>query len=105
MSISSISGKRYRIRSGIRFSLFIAISIIVVVIISNAFLGLNDASSLTEYEYKEIEIYQGDTLWDIAGEYMDGYKDIRRAVYILKEINGIEACELRTGQTILVPVN
>ena len=100
-----ISGKKYRLRSGIRFSLFIAISMVIIVMISNSFLGLNNASSLTQREYIEIEIQPGDTLWDLAGIYMSDYKDIRRAVYTLKEINGIEAHELQTGRTLLIPVN
>ena len=100
-----ISGKKYRIKSGIRFSLFIAVSMLILVMISNTFLGLDNASSLTQHEYMEIEIQTGDTLWDLAGEYMSGYNDVRRAVYTLKEINGIEAHELRAGRTLLIPVN
>ena len=101
----SIAGKSYRIKSRLRFTLFIAAAIVLIVMISNTFLGLNNASSLTQQEYIEIEVQSGDTLWNLAREYMSDDNDIRRAVFTLRQINGIAAHELQAGQTILIPVN
>ena len=100
-----ISGKRYKIKSRSRFTLFIALAIVFMVMASNTFLGLNDVSSLTERQYTEITVKSGDTLWGIAGEYMTGSGDIRKSVYTLCRINGISADELKAGQTLRVPVN
>ena len=100
-----ISGKIYRVKSRSRFSLFIAFVIVVIVMISNTFLGLNDASSLTQQSYIEITVQHGDTLWNIANKYMPENKDIRRAVYTLCRINEISAHELKAGQILLIPVN
>jgi len=101
----AISGKKYRIKSGSRFILFPAAVIVSIAMISNTFLGLNNASSLTQQEYIEVEVQCGDTLWGIAKEYMPEDKDIRRGVYTLRQINGIAPQELKKGQIILVPVN
>lgn len=100
-----ISGKLYRIKSGSRFTFFIALLIVFVVMASNTLLGLNNASSLTQKEYIQIEVERGDTLWDIANKYMPESKDIRRSVYTLCDVNGIAAHELKEGQILIIPVN
>ena len=101
----SISGKKYRLKSRRRFTIFIAMIMVIGVMISNTFLGLNDVSSMTKKNYIEIEVQHGDTLWDLAREYMHENKDIRRAVYTLRQVNGIAAHELKAGQTILIPID
>ena len=100
----TISGKRYKVKSRFRFTLFIAFLIVCTVMVSNTLMGLNDASSMTKQEYKEITIQYGDTLWNIASQYMPESNDIRRAVYRLCQINEISAHELKAGQTLLIPV-
>ena len=100
-----ISGKIYRIKSGGRFTLFVAFLLVVIVMASNSLLGLNNASSLTQKQYIEIEVEYGDTLWDIANRYMPDNNDVRRSVYTLCNINGIYAHELKAGQTLFIPVN
>jgi len=97
--------KKHRIKSRSRFTLFVALSIVFLVVISNTILGMDNASSMTEEKYMEISVKAGDTLWAIAGKYMPDSKDIRRSVYTLCETNGISADELMAGQVLLVPVN
>ena len=100
----TISGKRYKVKSGSRFTLFIAFMIVFIVIFSNTALGLNSVSSLTQQEYIEITIQHGDTLWNIANQYMSENNDIRRAIHMLCKINEISAHELKAGQILLIPV-
>jgi cell division protein YceG involved in septum cleavage len=101
----TISGKRYKVKHRSRFTLFIAFLIVFIVMVSNTFLGLNNASSFTQQEYIEITIQHGDTLWNIARKYMPENNDIRKAVHTLCNINEIYAHELKAGQILLIPVN
>ena len=52
--------------------------------------------------YKSIQITSGDTLWNIAENYMPSDMDTREAVYIIKKVNNIDST-VRDGQTILIP--
>lgn len=97
--------KRYRINSRIRFTIFVALTIILVTMVANFVLGINVADSSTIQNYAEIEVASGDTLWSIAGEYMQDNKDIRKAVYDLGKLNDISAAELQAGMKILVPIS
>lgn len=100
----NIAGKTYRIKSRTRFTLFIAIALILIVTMANTILGFNDASSMTLQEYISIEIEAGDTLWQIASDYMPDDMDPRMAVHKLCQINSIDAEMLQPGQIIKVPV-
>ena len=99
-----ISGNKYRIKSRGRFTLSIVILIIFAVTTSYSLLGFSDASSMTEQTYLTVEVQYGDTLWNIARTYMPDHGDVRKAVHQLCLLNGITACGLQAGQTLLIPV-
>ena len=46
----SIAGRTYKVKSRIRFTIFVAITIILAVTFMNTVLGFNNASSLTMEE-------------------------------------------------------
>ena len=96
--------KRYKITNRFRFTIFVALTIILVTTLVNFALGLNTAASLTMQEYMEIDISSGDTLWSIAQNYMPDDMDIRDAVGHLCDLNNITAEELYAGMTIQVPI-
>lgn len=96
--------RRYRITNRLRFTVFVALTIILATTFVNFALGLNTASSLTMQEYTEVDISSGDTLWSIAQSYMPADMDIRDAVGYLCDLNDISADELYAGMTIQVPV-
>ena len=96
--------KRYRIKNRVRFASFIVISLLLVCTIFNTALGFNDALALSEQQYIEIEVESGDTLWTIADEYMPDDMDIREAVYMICEVNDVDANTLYAGQTLNIPV-
>jgi len=101
----TISGKTYRVKARGKFTLFIAFMIVLIAIISSTVFGATGADSLGQYEYIQITVQHGDTLWNIARTYMPGVNDIRRAVHILCKVNEISAHELKAGQILLIPVN
>ncbi|MCL1982464.1 MAG: LysM peptidoglycan-binding domain-containing protein [Clostridiales bacterium] len=100
----TVSGKKYRIKSSGRFTLFAAAIIVLLILISNALLGLGSASSMTEQAYIEITVQHGDTLWNIAKTYMPSSIDTRKLVYELCQLNGIAAHELKAGQVLVIPI-
>ncbi len=53
--------------------------------------------------YKTICVEAGDTLWDIAGEYVEG-TDVSRQEYIEEvcELNGLNPDEIQAGEHIVV---
>ena len=96
-------GKRYRIMSEFRFTLFLLVCIILIFLMGNAFIVLNPAVSLTEKNYETVEISMGDTLWEIASRYAPDNMDIRRAVYKLQALNNLNAADLMPGMVIKIP--
>src|SRR5665647_3129556 len=95
---------KYRLKSKFRFTVFVVIMMLMLVTISNTILGINSASSLTKPEYASIQIKYGDTLWNLASEYNQDGKDIRKFVYEICELNEISADSIYPGQSILIPV-
>lgn len=57
-----------------------------------------------EYKYyKSIELSYGDTLWDIAEEYMnEDYDSIYEYIDELKDINGLESDDIHDSQYLMV---
>ena len=62
-----------------------------------------DIASYNKY-YASIRIESGDTLWNIADEYVEGF-NISKADYIAEicEINGISENNIHAGDYIVVP--
>lgn len=53
--------------------------------------------------YKSIELRSGDTLWDIAREYMDeNYDSIDDYIKELMEINGLTSDQIQEGRYLTV---
>lgn len=95
--------KKYRIKSKIRFTLFMTIAILMTISITGTLIGANNAESLTKPVYSEILVQSGDTLWDLAREFGPGGQDVREVVYEICRINDISADSIYPGQTILIP--
>ncbi len=96
--------KTYKIKSRFRFTVFIVTMLLITVTSANTMLGFYDASSLTVKEYITVEICDGDTLWQLAKDYMPSDMDPRKAVRNLCNINNISAEELYAGQTLQIPI-
>lgn len=52
------------------------------------------------------EVADNETLWDIAADVTDNEHDIRRTVYSLQQLNGLDNnCTLQPGQKIKIAPN
>ena len=83
-------------------------SIIAVVMIATVFLRSTSAQAapaeVTYKYYTSIQVESGDTLWDIASEYVsDEYSDVHEYMNEVCTINHISEDEIHAGQYIVVP--
>ena len=92
----------YRITSRSRFIAFVAISIILFTMIFNFAFTLNTAQSGTVDQYIKVGVMSGDTLWSIAETYMPDM-DTREAVYIIKQVNGLDSNIISAGAVLEIP--
>lgn len=91
------------IKSKPRFITFILICMFVITGVFNTVTGSIAAhASDSPQEYISVCVDTGDTLWDIAQDYMPDDMDTREAVYIIKKTNDIGS-SISEGQTLLIP--
>ncbi len=100
-----INGRFYRIKSNFRFTIFVALAIVLAVLSVNAMLGLNQASGMENLEYIKVIVQPGDTLWDLTKEYMGNDLDPRKGVSIICSMNKTSPEQLKPGDILLIPVN
>ncbi len=100
--------KRYYIKSKIRFTIFVTIMLLIIVMsisvifnIGGVYAGGKGHESVAYYA---ITVESGDTLWSIAQRYSDSNKtDIRRFIYEISNLNGLESSDISIGQQLLIP--
>ena len=98
--------KHFRIKSKVRFIIFITIITLSIFTVFNMTMGADRANGETARKYITVEIAAGDTLWDIADEYMsDTDSDMRHAVYTLQQVNDLDSANVNVGQEIKVPIS
>ncbi len=98
------NGKRYRIASRLKFTIFITIVILMAVFVIATMAGFNDVSgsAIDQFEYRTVA--SGETLWSIASDYNDGSEDIRQTIYEICQANDITAETLTAGQQLVIPL-
>lgn len=97
--------KRYKVINRTRFYLFIISVFVVISVVLFSLLSSNKAhSSAYNINYKEIEIVEGDTLWNIALNNLPERTDVRKMVYDITEINNLGKGHIHPGDRILVPI-
>lgn len=93
--------RRYKIVNKTRFYLFL-ISMFVIMIVGA--LSIDKVyGSIYEYNYDEVIIVEGDTLWNIALHYMPKNYDVRKMIYIIRDFNKMDTSQIYTGDTLKIP--
>ena len=95
--------KKYRVKSKLRFTLFLTVVILCIITAGTTLLGLNTAGGTSMDQYHAVKVESGDTIWNIASEYGPEDQDIRKTVFEICDLNEIQADELQAGNHILVP--
>ena len=97
--------KKYKIVNKKRFLIFLITLFVIIISIISLLKPSNRAySSILEEEHIEIAISKGDTLWDIALEYMPEKYDVRKMIYNIKRINKMESSYIFPGDIIKIPI-
>lgn len=85
------------------FCLLVAVIIICFILFESIMAQAAPSEHIYKY-YTSIQIESGDTLWEIADEYIsDEYSDIYEYIAEVCTINHISEDEIHTGQYIVVP--
>ena len=95
---------KYRVTSKFRFTLFISIIAIVICMCLSVINGSAEVSGSSMAVYETVVVKPGDTLWDIAGEYIGPGQDIRNFMHEIEQANGITDGVLIAGQELIIPV-
>lgn len=89
---------------------FTIIAMLVLFVCSMIGLGTllgssSKASNNNNYKYyTSVEIKNGDTLWDIASEYVtEEYDSLQEYVTEVKSLNRMQGDSIRSGQFLIVP--
>lgn len=97
--------KRYKIINKKRFTIFIIFAFSLISLLGFVFINsIKAEGTILEKNHFEHYILDGDTLWNIALEYMPKKYDVRKMVYEIKELNHLETSYIFPGEIIKVPV-
>ena len=87
----------------IRKNTFLLLTMALVLCLGTLVMGGQKGVQTTTY-YECVQVQKGDTLWGIAEEYkMDG-TETEQMVGEIMEVNGLKNTNVRTGESIIVPV-
>lgn len=97
--------KRYRIISKFRFYSFL-VTILAIFLISLILFFSRDKVHSSSYDesFYEVEISQGDTLWNIALKYLPEKTDVRSLVYDIGKVNDMQSYYIYPGDVIKIPI-
>ena len=97
--------KKYIVRSKGRFITFIVIVAFMIIGGIGFATGSNQSTATTVDEYITYTVGYGDTLWSIADEYRGKRTDVRKAIFVISNINGIQAEDLQPGMELTIPAD
>lgn len=92
--------KKYVLKNKNRFYLFV---IMVTMIITSIALIANVQGADTAEEYATVMVEQGDTLWDLAGEY-NNTRDLRQYIRKIEKINQLTDSLIYEGDILKMPL-
>jgi LysM repeat protein len=92
--------RRHRLAGLLRFSVFLLFIFIAVWAGVRVAHAGTDASVYTGHQYV---VSGGDTLWSIAAREYGAGIDLRRAVYEIRDANGLNTSAVRPGERLTLP--
>lgn len=92
--------RRYRLINRRRFYIFVML--ITITVASLAF-AANVQGADTAASYRTVVVEQGDTLWDIAGQYNNGH-DLRSYIAEVRKLNNMKDSAIYAGDVLKMPV-
>lgn len=92
--------RKFRLVNRRRFYIFVIL--VTIVVTSLAFAATVQGADNAE-SYRTVVVEQGDTLWDIAGEYSKG-RDLRSYIAEVKKINNLQDSVIYAGDILKMPV-
>ncbi|MBQ6401610.1 MAG: LysM peptidoglycan-binding domain-containing protein [Firmicutes bacterium] len=95
--------RRYRVKSPVRFITFLVIAVCMIVGGLGFVTGANESTASVLEDYHTYTVSSGDTLWSIAEEYKSDGTDIRKAVYVISQLNDMHAEDLYPGDELIIP--
>ncbi len=97
--------KRYKIISKVRFYLFLITVLVICSITIMSIFSKDEVHSLSyDTDYYQVEVAEGDTLWDIALIYLVEDMDIRELIYEISELNENPSYYIYPGDIIKIPI-
>jgi len=94
--------RQIRIKSKTRFCIFLtAVTALLVLLVAAM---ENGGKAASDMHWIQVEIEEGDTLWNIAERTLPPRTDIRDYIRRIRKTNGLESCNIRVGQKLLIPV-
>jgi LysM repeat protein len=80
--------------------LFLFITILLI-----SFTAIIKASGHSKPELVYVTVNPGDTLWEIASDYTNSGKDVRKTIYEIRKYNKLDTAVIIPGQEIAVPLS
>lgn len=95
---------RFKVKSKVRFSIFIILLLLTFGITVNTLMGLDFAQGKRKTNYTTVQVVENETLWDIASIYANKGSDVRELIYKIKKYNNLGESNIIPGQVIKVPL-
>lgn len=103
MNKPGIKRTTWYVKSRFRLSLFITLSLIILLSLVSAFLMKGNAMEAPDH-YLLWDVTTGDTLWTIARHSLPKERDIRDYISEIKETNQLQTANIIVGQQLQIPV-
>lgn len=97
--------RKYKVINKRRFYMFLVTSLAICFISIVSFFPRGKVHSLSnEEKFYEVEVSEGDTLWNIALNYLPEGTDVRKLVYDINQLNENKTSYIYPGDIIKVPI-
>ena len=84
--------------------LLTAIVVLTVLLLATAVGASGSGPDDAAGQHVDHRVAAGDTLWDIAAAHTAPGEDVRRVVFEIKQINGLDGSVILPGQVLQVPI-